>query len=139
MIGTIDGDRNDTTPRKDGKFGGAPWTAIGTGTEDVQIGPAIPCPAAPSGQALTLRISYEVRGRCGTNPPILVVGQANVTVSDEADPVITEDVRTFTNARVTLYADVATPAIIIQAEQDVSDDWEFRVIVAHDVLVPVVA
>jgi hypothetical protein len=132
MIGAIDGDRNDTTPRKDGKLGGAPWALIGTGSDDVLLF-EIPCPSSVD---RTVRISYEVRGQYSTTGTILVVGQTNVTIPTWSDPVITEDVRTFDHARVTLYAGVSS--VLIQATQHATENWAFQVLVAYDVLIPVV-
>jgi hypothetical protein len=131
MIGAINTDRADTTPRKDGMLGGSPWAAIGTGSSAVALGPQIPCPASAE---RTLRVSYEVRGRYATTGDILVVGQANITIPDGSDPVVTEDVRTFDHSRVTIYAGV--DYVQLQVAQHASEDWEFMGKVAYDLLEP---
>lgn len=131
MIGSLNTLSYDTTPRKDGKLGGSRWTAIGTGSDPVPLF-SVPAPVTAE---RTLRISYEVRGRFGTAAPILVVGQANVTLDPLNDPVITEDVRTFTNARVSLSVDVFGPSIRIEAEQHATETWEFQAKVAYDLVV----
>jgi hypothetical protein len=138
MIGAIGSTRTDITPYRDGKLGGCPWTLVehAASPEGVAIGTAVPCPLS---EDETVRISYEVRGRRTGSNPILVVGQANVTVISGSDPVVTEDVRTFDNARVTFYIDIAAATVQIAITQHVTEDWEFQVKLAYDVRAPVVA
>jgi hypothetical protein len=138
MIGAIESTRTDITPYRDGKLGGCPWTLVehAASPEGVAIGTEVPCPMS---EDETVRISYEVRGRRTGSNPILVVGQANVTVVSGSDPVVTEDVRTFDNVRVVLNVDVSAQTVRIEATQHVTEDWEFQVKLAYDVRAPVVA
>jgi hypothetical protein len=135
LTGRLSATDTDLTQRQEGKLGGAAWTLIAgdVAVESIPLGTAVPCPVSVDE---TVRISYEVRGRRATSAPILVVGEANVTVVSGSDPVVTADVRTFDNARVAWYIDTAAQTVQIAITQHATEDWYFQVNLAYDVRVP---